>query len=65
MTDKCKECEKEVISDMADLQMKYDRALKHIEILNDCLDTKERLNDFYRRENNELNNRIRILENDR
>lgn len=61
MSKKCSECESAIISDMADLQMKYDRALHHIEILNKCLDTKEELNEFFRQEIDELKNKMRVL----
>ncbi len=65
MIDKCTECENKTMLEFADIAIKYDRALKHIEILNECMDTKEMLNEFYRQENEELKNKIRILENDR
>lgn len=77
MTKNCKECESDIMdkyaaagvapatrSAEADLEIKYERALQHILILNECLDTKEKLNEFYRREIEELENKVRIYKNE-
>jgi hypothetical protein len=61
-TDKCTECEKEIVSDLADLQMKYDKAEKYIKLLNACLDVKEKLCEFYRQENGDLKEKLSIYE---
>ena len=50
MTKNCKECTDKTLEDYADLHLKYERALQHIVILNNCLDTKEELCNFYRNE---------------
>lgn len=57
--------EQATMFELSELSIKYDRALKYIKILNECLDLKEHLNELYRQENDELKNKIRILENDR
>ena len=60
--DKCTECEKEIVSDLADLQMKYDKAEKYIKLLNACLDVKEERCEFYRQENDDLKEKLSIYE---
>lgn len=39
-----------------ELEIRYQQALQHIEILNKCLDVKEELNEFYRNEIEMLKN---------
>ena len=48
-------------NDLADLQMKYDKAERHIKLLNSCLDVKEKLCEFYRQENDELKEKLRFM----
>ena len=50
-----------VNNDFADLQMKYDKAERHIKLLNNCLDVKEKLCEFYRQENDELKAKLRFM----
>lgn len=64
MTRNCKECESDIMDKYADLEIKYERALQHILILNECLDVKEKLNEFYRQEIEELQNKVRVFQND-
>lgn len=61
-SNKCAECENKAIQDYADLYIRYENAQRHIKILNECLDTKEDLCVFFREQNEELKNKIRILE---
>lgn len=58
----CAECESKLIDDFADLQLKYDLAQRHIEILGKCLDVKEELCAFYRDENEQLKTKLKIYE---
>ena len=59
---KCIECENNTLQDYADLAIKYDNAQRHIKILSECLDTKEELCAFFREQNEELKNKLHILE---
>ncbi len=59
---KCLECENNAMQNYADLAIKYENAQRHIKILNECLNTKEKLCAFFREQNEELKNKIRILE---
>jgi hypothetical protein len=56
----CKNCQSEVMDHYADLQLKYDLAQRHIEILGKCLDVKEELCAFYRDENEQLKTKLKI-----
>lgn len=66
MTDKkCVECEKAIISDMADLQIEYDKLKKYYKLIIKCLDIKEELCKALREENEELRNKLEVYKNDR
>jgi hypothetical protein len=54
MTKNCKECESDIMDKYSDIAIKYDRAQEQIKLLTECMDTKEKLNDFYRQEIEEL-----------
>lgn len=59
---KCDECENSALQDYAHLWLKYEDAQRHIKILSECLDAKEELCAFYREQNEKLENKLRILE---
>lgn len=61
---KCTECTNNLISDFTNLQIKCDSLKKHVEILNNCIDVKEELCAFYRKENESLRRELEIYEND-
>ena len=54
-----------VNNDLADLYLKYERAENYIKLLNKCLDVKEELCDFYRKENEELKEKLNIYEREK
>ena len=60
MKQDCKDCENKSLMEIAELQIKLDKAENHINILNRCLDVKEELCDFLRDENEELQNKLKI-----
>lgn len=62
MTDKCKECEKELLLKLADLETKYDRLEYYSKILEKCLDTKEELCKVLKEKNDELENKLHFYD---
>lgn len=46
----------------ADIAIKYDRAQEQIKLLTECMDTKEKLNEFYRQEIDELKVKLAYYE---
>lgn len=61
----CKSCEKDLMTKLAQTETKCDRLEWYYEALNKALDIKDALNKALRDENEELKNKIRILQNDR
>ena len=55
MKKNCKECE-------SDIMDKYDRAQEQIKLLTECMETKEKLNEFYRQEIEELKVKLAYYE---
>lgn len=64
MTKNCKECSNEALDKYADLYIKYEQAKKEVEILNECLDVKDKLLNLYREKNNELNTKLKVYKKD-
>lgn len=60
MTPNCKDCENKSLMEVAELQIKLDKAENHIDILNRCLDVKEELCQLLREENEELRNKVKV-----
>jgi hypothetical protein len=58
----CKNCEAELMLEMASLTLRLDTSERYSNILTKCLDVKEQLCDFYREENEHLKTRIKYLE---
>ena len=58
----CKECEKELISDYADLSIKFDRACNYNKLLLEALDIKEELNKMLRNKIEELQTKLKARE---
>ena len=56
----CKDCENKSLMEVAELQIKLDKAANHIDILNRCLDVKEELCQLLREENEELRNKVKV-----
>lgn len=63
MKKNCKECESDIVDKYADIAIKYDRAQEQIKLLTECMDTKEKLNEFYRQEIEELKVKLACYEN--
>ena len=64
-TPDCKNCENNIMQTLAEAEIKLDRFERYYDLLNKALDIKEELNKTLREENQELKNKLRILENDR
>ena len=64
-TPDCKNCENNIMQTLAEAEIKLDRLERYYDLLNKALDIKEELNKTLREENQELKNKLRILENDR
>lgn len=62
MKKNCKECESETMDKYADIAIKYDRAQEQIKLLTECMDIKEKLNEFYRQEIEELKVKLACYE---
>lgn len=62
MTDKCKECENELLLKLADAETKNDRLEYYNKILEKCLDVKEELCKLIREENETLKNKLRFYD---
>lgn len=58
----CKNCEAELMLELASVQLRLDTANRYNSILEKCLDVKDMLCGFYREENEQLKNRISFLE---
>lgn len=58
----CIECENEALDKYADLYLKYERLEREVDILNECLDVKDKLLNIYREKNEELSTKIRTYE---
>ena len=56
----CKECEKELILDYADLSIRFDRTCNYNKLLIQALDIKEELNKMLRTEIEELQTRLKV-----
>lgn len=56
----CAECEKDIMLKYSDLSIEYNKLEKYNKLLENCLDIKEELNNFFRTENEELKNKLRI-----
>lgn len=65
MSDKCKNCENELLLNVAELEIKNDRLEYCSKLLERCLDTKDELCKALREDNEELRNKLRIYENGR
>lgn len=61
----CKNCENDLMLKLSDAEIKCDKLQWYYDKLNKALDIKEELNKALREENDELKNKIRILQNDR
>lgn len=61
----CKNCENDLMLKLSDAEIKCDKLQWYYDKLNKALDIKEELNSALRQENEELKNKIRILQNDR
>lgn len=61
MAKNCTECESDIMDKYTDIAIKYDRAQKQIKLLTECMDTKEKLNEFYRQEIEELKVKLSAL----
>lgn len=57
---KCIECESEINLKYADLHIEHEEAKKYIELLENCLDMKEQLNETLRKKRDELYNKLSI-----
>ena len=62
MKKNCKECESDIMDKYSDIVIKYDRAQEQIKLLTECMDTKEKLNEFYRQEIDELKVKLAYYE---
>ena len=62
MKKNCKECESDIMDKYADMAIKYERVKEQVRILEECLDTKEKLNEFYRQEIEELKTKLACFE---
>lgn len=60
LQEKCRECENDTFLKNADLQIDYDKAQGYIKLLEKCLDVKEELLEYYRNENEELKNKVKL-----
>lgn len=60
MKQDCKDCENKSLMEVAELQIKLDKAENHIHLLTKCLEAKDELCDFLRDENEELQNKLKI-----
>lgn len=56
----CAECEKDILLQYSDLKIEYNKLENYNKLLEKCLDIKEELCDFFRTENEELKNKLRI-----
>lgn len=50
-----------LLDDYADLQIKYDRKHNYCKLLEECLVVKENLLTYFRQENEEVEEKLRIL----
>lgn len=56
----CAECEKDILLKYSDLQIEYNKLENYNKLLENCLDIKEELCNFFRTENEELKNKLKI-----
>jgi len=57
----CKNCESELISQIADIGIENDKLRRINKIYEQCLDVKEELNKALREDNEELRSKLRTL----
>jgi hypothetical protein len=57
----CKNCESELISQIADISIENDKLRRINKIYEQCLDVKEELNKALREDNEELRSKLRTL----
>ncbi len=62
MTKNCKECESDIMDKYSDIAIKYDRAQQQIKRLTECMNVKEKLNEFYRQEIEEMKTKLAFYE---
>lgn len=64
MSDKCKNCENELLLNVAELKIKNDKLEYYNKLLERCLDVKDELCKALREDNEELRNKLRRCENE-